>query len=47
MFILKGDNIHKVAKHLWHKIIQIVIGIYGKFIPEDTNNGLFINNYDD
>lgn len=47
MLISKGENIHKVAKYLGHKNIKMVIGIYGKFIPEDNNNGLFINNYDD
>lgn len=47
MLISKGENIHKVAKYLGHKNIKMVIGIYGKFIPEDTNNGLFVNNYDD
>ena len=47
MLISNGENIHKVAKYLGHKNIKMIIEIYGKFIPEESNGGLFIKNYND
>lgn len=46
MLISKGENIHKVAKYLGHKNINMVIEIYGKYIPESGNENTFVNNYE-
>lgn len=47
MLISNGENIHKVAKYLGHKNIKMIIEIYGKFIPEESNNGLFTKKYNE
>lgn len=47
MLISKGENIHKVAKYLGHKNIKMVIEIYGKYIPEASNQNDFTGNYGD
>lgn len=48
MLVSRGENTYKVSKYLGHKDTEMVIKIYGKYVPQDeSNENNFIANYDD
>jgi integrase len=48
MLVSKGENTYKVAKYLGHKDTEMVVKIYGKYLPEDeSKENIFTSNYND
>ena len=48
MLVSKGENTYKVAKYLGHKDTEMVIKVYGKYIPlNEAEDNFFSGNYEE